>query len=252
MDACSFFIIDHVVPAGSAAFGTLYAISGRGWEANCKMRGENDEHEYDRPPVNVSKQEHIIDMVFCSKTKPMFFGFYGGKWSGEQLRPGDPDAVFGYNESTYQFYWAACHNHITRDPYETALAKKLGYNFSGGFRDKDSGSELEPFDVLRYTAGQPVFDAAQPQRPPERRCSTAWLGSLPNCARASIDARLRMRRCARSWQQFRDTRIRAANLPGPPPEDRPRCHVRMALSRSRVLLVKRAWRFLPHVYISMP
>ncbi len=89
-------------------------------------------------------------MVFCSKTKPIFFGFYDGKWNAQQLRPGDPDAVFGSVESTYQFYWAACHNHITRDPYETtALAKTLGYNFSGGFRDADNNNELQPFDVLR-------------------------------------------------------------------------------------------------------
>lgn len=149
MDVCSFFIIDIAVPVGSTAFGTLYAISGRGWEANYKMRGENDEHEYDHPPVSVGKPAPFIDMIFCSKTKPMFFGFYDRKWNAEKLRPGDSDAVFGYNESTYQFYWAACHNHTTHDPYETALAKKLGYNFSGGFGDADSSSELQPFDVLR-------------------------------------------------------------------------------------------------------
>ena len=113
------------------------------------MRGDNDKHEYDRPPISVSKSERFIDMVFCSKTKPTFFGFYDGKWNAEQLRPGDQDAVFGYNESTYQFYWAACHNHITRDPYETALAKKLGYNFSGGIGDADRNTKLQPLDVLR-------------------------------------------------------------------------------------------------------
>ena len=146
MEECSFFIIDHVVPVGSTAFGTLYAVSGKQWEATYKV-GEN---EYDRPPISVSKPEQFIDMVFCSKTKPIFFGFYDGKWNAEQLRPGDPDAVFGAVESTYQFYWAACHNHITRDPYKTtALAKKLGYNFSGGFGDADHNNELQPFDVLR-------------------------------------------------------------------------------------------------------
>ena len=117
MDVCSFFIIDRAVAVGSTSSGTLYAISGRGWDATYKMRGENDQHEYDRPPVSISKPAPFIDMVFCSKAKPIFFGFYDGKWNAEQLRPGDPDAVFGYNESTYQFYWAACHNHTTRDPY---------------------------------------------------------------------------------------------------------------------------------------
>jgi hypothetical protein len=149
MDVCSFFIIDCAVPVGSTSSGTLYAISGRGWDETYKMRGENDQHEYDRPPVSISKQAPFIDMVFCSKAKPIFFGFYDGIWNAEQLRPGDHDAVFGYNESTYQFYWAACHNHTTHDPYETALARKLGYNFSGGFGDTDRNIELQPFDVLR-------------------------------------------------------------------------------------------------------
>ncbi len=149
MGGCWFFIIEGVVPVGSTAFGILYAVSGKRWNASYKMHGDNDQHEYDRPPVSVSKQAPFIDMVFCSKTKPIDFVFYDGKWNAVQLRPGDPDAVFGYNESAYQFYWAACHNHITRDPYETALAKKLGYNFSGGFGDAGSGAELQPFDVLR-------------------------------------------------------------------------------------------------------
>lgn len=70
------------------------------------------------------------------------------------LRPGDENSIFGFNESAYQFYFAACHNHIMRDPYATAsiaLAKKLGYNFGKSDTSNPASSEEEvnPLDLLK-------------------------------------------------------------------------------------------------------
>ncbi len=59
--------------------------------------------------------------------------------------------MFGYNESAYQFYFAACHRYITRDPISKSMAEKLGYRFAGsdvpdGF---DQGESANPVDILK-------------------------------------------------------------------------------------------------------
>jgi hypothetical protein len=154
MDVCSFFIIDESAPLGTSKLGTLYAVSQRQWDATYKMRGDNDTHEYDRPPVSISEKKASLSLVFCSKTKPYVFSFFGEKWRSYPLRPGDESSIFGVNEATYQFYFAECHNHIMRDPYATAsiaLAKKIGYNFgkSDTSNPPSSEGEVNPLDLLK-------------------------------------------------------------------------------------------------------
>jgi hypothetical protein len=153
MDNCTFYVIDDAVPVGSTASGTLYAVSGREWAAFFKSRGENDEHEYDRPPISETKHDPFIEMVFCSKAKPIYFDFNNGKWESAEVLIGEPNVVFNANELMYEHYWAACHNYIVVDTdgqaAEIALAKKLGYNISASPSDADRDSKLQPFDVLR-------------------------------------------------------------------------------------------------------
>ena len=149
MDGCGFFIIDAVAPIGSSKNGALFAVSSRNWQAI--YRRTNDGHEYSRKPISASKPENTITLVFCSKTSPDILYFLDGKWQDAPLRPGDADAVFGANESSYTFYYAACHNLITQDAVLPAdLAKKLGYAFHGGFPDGAGGSgERQPLDLLK-------------------------------------------------------------------------------------------------------
>ena len=152
MDGCSFFIIDAAVPVGAGKDGTLFAISARVWSAEYRMHGDNDTHEYDRPPVSVGEKTPELSMVFCSKVRPVSFYYGEGKWHSADLRPGDESAVFGYNESAYQFYYAACHHFITRDPVSKAMATRLGYQFAKHPSEEnvaDSDDKRQPMDMLR-------------------------------------------------------------------------------------------------------
>jgi hypothetical protein len=153
MDGCGFFIIDAAVPIGSTKNGTLFAISDRTWSAEYRAHGDNDDHEYDRPPISVSKQSPGISMAFCSKTKPVLFSFFDNKWNSTQLRPGDEAAVYGATESAYQYYYAACHHFITHDPVSKAMALKLGYEFAKESAKNDdqadSETNVQPLDLLK-------------------------------------------------------------------------------------------------------
>jgi hypothetical protein len=153
MDGCGFFIIDAAVPIGSTKNGTLFAISDRTWSAEYRAHGDNDDHEYDRPPISVSKQSSGISMAFCSKTKPVLFSFFDNKWNSTQLRPGDEAAVYGATESAYQYYYAACHHFITHDPVSKAMALKLGYEFAKESAKNDDQADgetnVQPLDVLK-------------------------------------------------------------------------------------------------------
>lgn len=92
MDVCEFFIIDQSAPLGTSKVGTLFAISQRQWDATYKVRGDNDTHEYDRPPVTISEKKAALGLVFCSKTKPYIFSFFEDKWHSYPLRVCGRDA----------------------------------------------------------------------------------------------------------------------------------------------------------------
>jgi hypothetical protein len=153
MDICTFFYISDSKPVGSTKEGTLFAIATQQWENEYKARGEGDDHEYDRAPVTMGKPTTVIAFVFCSKTRPVEFFYSEGKWSSNALRPGDESAVSGAAEYAYVFYWASCHNFITKDPVSASLAASLRYRFKvQPAKDDDrSGAEtgLQPLDVLR-------------------------------------------------------------------------------------------------------
>jgi hypothetical protein len=131
----------------------LLVVAAKQWKNVCKARGDDDDHEYDRPPVETGKPETAVSFVFCSKTKPVEFFFTDGKWISSALRPGDEAAVSGAMEYAYVFYWAACHNTIVKDPVSARMAMKLGYHFTENLLQSDFtgniGNNIQPFDVLR-------------------------------------------------------------------------------------------------------
>jgi hypothetical protein len=155
MDYCGFFTINAAAPIGSSKDGVLFAISETVWGA--QYRPTDDDHEYDHPPISVEKKEPSITAVFCSKTKPTIFDYVPDpttklpSWISSPLRPGDENAVFGYNESAYQFYYAACHRYITHDPVSKPMADRLGYHFAGTDLPNDFGQSqnANPVDVLK-------------------------------------------------------------------------------------------------------
>jgi hypothetical protein len=144
MDACNFFVIEAASPIGSAKDGTLFALAVRRWEA--EYRPSNDGHEYDRPPIRIEKPRWSTELVFCSKTRPVTF-YYSPEdntWLSTNLRPGDDGSIYGAIEWAYQFYYAACHVYITRNPYGLEkLAGKLGYQRRPRGRPDASGGDAD-------------------------------------------------------------------------------------------------------------
>ncbi len=151
MDTCSFFIIDRATPVGDGRDGTLFEIQERDWGADYRPPAENAPDsfdEYAQPPIHVSKQEPGTSTVYCSKTRPTVFDRDGGKWVSTPLRPGDDGAVFGFNESAYQWYFAACHAVIVHEPNPNHLAQRLGYHFKHSDGGGEQGSTA-PRDMLK-------------------------------------------------------------------------------------------------------
>ena len=103
MDTCSFFIIEDAKPVDSAKGGTLFAVATKGWQNEYKAQGDDDTHEYDRPPVKIGEPTVILSFVFCSKTRPIEFFYQGSRWASTRLRPGDERAMAGALEYAYVF-----------------------------------------------------------------------------------------------------------------------------------------------------
>jgi hypothetical protein len=152
MDVCAVFLIEDAKPVGSTKDGALFVLAAKTWVNEYKARGDSDEHEYDRPPVGTGEPEAFVTFVFCSKTKPVEFFFSDGKWMAQALRPGDAAAISVFVEHAYNFYWAACHGVIVKDPVSVQLADQLGYRFRGHPVPGDGAGgakEIQPLDVLR-------------------------------------------------------------------------------------------------------
>jgi hypothetical protein len=153
MNDCSFFVLEDSKPVGSSKEGTLFAISAKSWESEYRSRGSKDEHERDVAPIKAGRHGPFVTFVFCSKTKPIEFFYRDSKWVADALRPGDSAAMSSAEEYAYVFYWAACHDSISRDPLSAQLADRLGYNFKGHPASDEaagkSGADLQPMDVLR-------------------------------------------------------------------------------------------------------
>ncbi len=150
MDACNFATLQSSAPVATMRDGTLFAISGVGWGAGYARR-QDDRDEYSFPPNSVSAKKPFIWMAFCSKTRSYMFYFSEGSWQAVPLRPGDDQAVNGFNESAYQDYWASCHHFFPANEALIAkMAPRLGYNLHGGWPGGVAPEQIkQPFDLLR-------------------------------------------------------------------------------------------------------
>jgi hypothetical protein len=151
-DECSFFVIEDSKPVGSTSEGVLFAIAAKTWENEYRSRPGANDHERDRQAVKPGAHNPFVTFVFCSRTRPTEFVFRDNKWSADSLRPGDEPATNSAEEYAYVFYWAACHDVISRDPFSAQLADRLGYHFKGHPTDDASSKarpDLQPMDVLR-------------------------------------------------------------------------------------------------------
>ena len=150
MDTCGFATLQSSVPVAVLRDGTLFAISGVDWGAEYARR-QDDLDEYSFPPKSIGPKSSFIWMVFCSKTRPYMFSFYNGEWLATPLRPGDDQAMSGFNESAYQNYWASCHHFFpTNEALIAKMAPRLGYNLHGGWPGGDPPEQIkQPSDLMR-------------------------------------------------------------------------------------------------------
>ncbi|RWN11438.1 MAG: DUF1311 domain-containing protein [Mesorhizobium sp.] len=124
MDYCGWFSIEKRSVAARAPDGVLYRVESRYWESR------HPEGTYDTPaPLKDNGRSDWY--AFCSLTRPatMFHDNDESNWVVSTLSPNDPGGIFGYNESAYTEYFAACHDIEISDVYGQMVskAKRLGY-----------------------------------------------------------------------------------------------------------------------------
>ncbi|BCG79909.1 lysozyme inhibitor LprI family protein [Mesorhizobium sp. 113-3-3] len=125
MDYCGWFSIEERSIAARAPDGVLYRVESRYWES------KHPEGTYDTPaPLKDNGRGDWY--VFCSLTRPaMMFhdSSTENNWVVSTLSPNDQGGIFGYNESSYTEYFAACHDIEITDVYGqiSPKVKGLGY-----------------------------------------------------------------------------------------------------------------------------
>lgn len=122
MEYCGWFSIEKRTIAGRAPDGVLYKIENRYWSSH------HPDGSYETPAPLKDEGRGDWD-VFCSLTRPAIIQHIQNEWSASTLSPNDASGIYGYNESAYIQYFAACHDVEITDVYDqmTALAKRLGY-----------------------------------------------------------------------------------------------------------------------------
>ncbi|WP_181175136.1 lysozyme inhibitor LprI family protein [Mesorhizobium sp. B2-6-1] len=124
MDYCGWFSIERRSVAARVPHGVLYKVESRHWET------KHPEGTYDTPaPLKDNGRSDWY--AFCSLTRPatIFHDSAENSWVVSTLSPNDPGGIFGYNESAYTEYLAACHDIEITDVYGqmASKAKRLGY-----------------------------------------------------------------------------------------------------------------------------
>lgn len=124
MDYCGWFSIEKRSVAARAPDGVLYEVESRYWES------KHPEGTYETPaPLKDSGRGDWY--AFCSLTRPatLFHDSAENNWVVSALSPNDQGGIFGYNESAYTEYFAACHDIEITDVYGQMIskAKRLGY-----------------------------------------------------------------------------------------------------------------------------
>ena len=124
MDYCGWFSIENRNVAARAPDGVLYKVESRYWES------KHPEGSYDTP-APLKDHGRGDWYAFCSLTRPatLFHDSAANNWVVSTLSPNDQGGIFGYNESAYTEYFAACHDIEITDVYGQMIskAKRLGY-----------------------------------------------------------------------------------------------------------------------------
>lgn len=125
MDSCSWFAIESRTNEIKARDGVLLKVESHWWSA------EYPDSDYDAPATSFEDDGPDTGYAFCSLTRPALLNRDGDRWAVAMLSPNDADGVFGYNETAYTFYFAACHDAAVY-PYGNMIkfAQRLGYTTS--------------------------------------------------------------------------------------------------------------------------
>ncbi|HMN13228.1 MAG TPA: lysozyme inhibitor LprI family protein, partial [Bellilinea sp.] len=122
MDYCSWFSIGKRIVHSRAQDGILYRVEIQHWSSY------HPEGAYE-VPAPLEDDGQSSSYVFCSLARPAVFNEDDSKWIVSTLAPGSDSGIYGYNMTSYIFYFAVCHDIIT-DAGETMtpLARRLGYS----------------------------------------------------------------------------------------------------------------------------
>lgn len=132
MDGCSWFQIDDRSLEGHSSNGILYRIEGQEWSS------VHPNGSYETPAL-LADEGNSEWYAFCSLTNPSVVFKDGPEWRGITVSPSSPGVIFGYNESTYVRYYAACHN-LEFDGSEEKnirMGLKFGYIGNPNFAEKE-------------------------------------------------------------------------------------------------------------------
>jgi uncharacterized protein len=132
MDGCSWFQIDNRSIEGRSANGILYRIQGHEWSSV----HPNGSYEIPAPLTDEGNSEWY---AFCSLTNPSVVFKDGQGWRGITISPSSPGVIYGYNESTYVRYYAACHDLEFDGSEEKNIRMGLTYGYIGNpnFSEKE-------------------------------------------------------------------------------------------------------------------
>lgn len=125
MEQCFWFSIEKKDLVDRNSDGELYELMVKHWQST------HPSGTYDKQAPRRGGEEGV-EYVFCSKQYPGTAFPANGKVYAHLLSPERPGGIYGYNESSYVMYFAACHG-IELKELQTAMpsiARGLGYNTS--------------------------------------------------------------------------------------------------------------------------
>ncbi|MER8567434.1 lysozyme inhibitor LprI family protein [Mesorhizobium sp. M0924] len=143
MDYCGWFSIEKRSIAARAPDGVLYKVESRYWES------KHPEGTYDTPaPLKDNGRSDWY--AFCSLTRPatLFHDSTENNWVVSTLSPNDQSGIFGYNESAYTEYFAACHDFEITDVYGQMISKAKRFGYRVGAEAVKQERLSDPIDYL--------------------------------------------------------------------------------------------------------
>ena len=133
MGSCSFIEVLGIRELSRNDFGTLVEVRERSQVVEAPVI--NDDTRYELVRIPKFSGPTSTGYAFCSLKLPavVFYNEEQQAFYVDVLSPSEPASIFGYNTSSYLYYWAICHNRrvteaelggedLTRD------AKVLGYH----------------------------------------------------------------------------------------------------------------------------